>query len=80
MAITTFIVARDINGGIELAIKILMPAFFVMLLLTTIISGIIGDFAAGARFLLAPDFSKIAPTVILSAIGRAFFQSASREH
>lgn len=73
MAITTFIVARGIKGGIELAVKILMPAFFVMLLLITIASGIIGDFAAGASFLLTPDFSKITPSVILSALGQAFF-------
>jgi NSS family neurotransmitter:Na+ symporter len=73
MAITTFIVARGIKGGIELAVKILMPVFFVMLLLITITSGIIGDFAAGASFLLTPDFSKITPTVILSATGQAFF-------
>ncbi|MBT4522683.1 MAG: sodium-dependent transporter [Halieaceae bacterium] len=73
MAVTTFIVARGIKGGIELAVKILMPAFFVMLLLVTIASGVIGDFAAGAKFLLTPDFSKINPRVILSATGQAFF-------
>lgn len=73
MAITTFIVARGIKGGIELAVKILMPVFFIMLLLITIASGIIGDFAAGASFLLTPDFSQITPRVILSATGQAFF-------
>ncbi|MEH6518253.1 MAG: sodium-dependent transporter [Halioglobus sp.] len=73
MAVTTFIVARGIKGGIELAVKILMPAFFVMLLLITIASAIIGDFAAGASFLLTPDFSKITPLVVLSATGQAFF-------
>jgi SNF family Na+-dependent transporter len=38
MAITTFIVARGVKGGIELAVKILMPAFSAMLLLITIAS------------------------------------------
>lgn len=73
MALTTFIVARGVKGGIELAVKILMPAFFIMLLLITIASAIIGDFAAGAKFLLTPDFSKITPLVVLSATGQAFF-------
>lgn len=73
MATTTFIVARGIKGGIELAVKILMPAFSLMLLLITIASAIIGDFAAGASFLLTPDFSKITPLVVLSATGQAFF-------
>lgn len=72
IAATTFIVARGIKGGIELAVKILMPAFFAMLLLITIASGIIGDFAAAVRFLLTPDFSKITPQIVLSATGQAF--------
>ena len=58
MALTIFIVARGVKEGIERAVEILMPLFFLMLLTVVVFSVIVGDFGAGAAFLFQPDFTK----------------------
>lgn len=70
---TLFIVARGLQGGIEMAVKFLMPALFVMLLVMIGYAAVAGDFGAGLSFLFSTDFSKINSSVVLSAIGQAFF-------
>lgn len=70
---TVFIVARGLHGGIERAVKILMPALFVMLLVMIGYAAVAGDFRAGLDFLFSTDFSKIDGPVVLAAIGQAFF-------
>ncbi|MDO9473919.1 MAG: sodium-dependent transporter [Caulobacter sp.] len=73
-AATTVIVMRGVKGGLEMVAVWLMPAFFFLLIGITLYSAIEGDFAAGAKFLFQPDFSKaIQPSVLLSALGQAFF-------
>ncbi|HMO43548.1 MAG TPA: sodium-dependent transporter, partial [Phenylobacterium sp.] len=73
-AATTFIVARGVKGGIEVAATWLMPAFFVLLVGITIYAGLSGDFAAAVRFLFTPDFERaLQPQVLNSALGQAFF-------
>jgi NSS family neurotransmitter:Na+ symporter len=71
--VTLFIVARGLQGGIEKAVKFLMPSLFVMLLVMIGYGAIAGDLGAGLRFLFSTDFSKIDGPVILSAIGQSFF-------
>lgn len=73
MLITVFIVARGVTRGIETAVKIMMPAFFVMLAGMLVYAMIEGDFAAGWDFMFTPDFSKITGKTALLAIGQAFF-------
>ena len=73
MGLTIWIVARGVNKGIERAVQILMPAFFFMLLGVVAFSIIAGDISKGLSFLFTPDFSKITFSVVLEAIGQAFF-------
>jgi len=73
MAATAFIVARGLNAGIERAVRILMPALFVMLLIMVAYAGYAGAFARGAAFLFAFDLSNVAGSTVLMAIGQAFF-------
>lgn len=73
MALTVFIVARGLHKGIELAVQILMPLFFIMLLGVVVFSWIAGDVRSALLFLFSPDFSKISVEVLLQAIGQAFF-------
>ncbi len=73
MALTIFIVARGLKKGIETAVEVLMPMFFLMLVGTVIFAVIAGDAGAGFAFLFQPDFSKISAQVVLEAIGQAFF-------
>ncbi|MFN3514672.1 MAG: sodium-dependent transporter [Phenylobacterium sp.] len=72
--ITTFIVARGVKSGIEVAAVWLMPAFFLLLIGITAYSAVVGDLAAAAAFLFQPDFQRaIQPQVLNSALGQAFF-------
>ncbi|WP_051881657.1 sodium-dependent transporter [Parvularcula oceani] len=78
MGLTTWIVSRGIKGGIEAAVKILMPAFFVLLVLLSIFAMIRGDAGAAFAFLFQPDFETLVErfadgSILLSAIGQAFF-------
>ena len=70
---TIFISARGLHAGIEKAVKLMMPALFVMLVAIVIYAGIVGDFSRAVQFLFAPDFSKLDSKTVLAAFGAAFF-------
>ncbi len=70
--ITVVIVARGIKGGIETAVTILMPTFFVMLAILVIFSVATGDFARGSDFLFGFRFGdRVGPDGEI--IARGFF-------
>lgn len=75
--LTIWLVARGLNRGIELAAKILMPAFFFLLILLSILSVISGWESGGTQeaiaFMFTPDLSKVTAEVATSALGQAFF-------
>jgi NSS family neurotransmitter:Na+ symporter len=73
IVMTMSVVARGVNSGLEKANNILMPALFAILLVLLGYSLAEGDIARSARFMFAPDFSKVTPVVVLSALGHAFF-------
>ncbi|MGC6499610.1 MAG: sodium-dependent transporter [Henriciella sp.] len=73
VAVNTLIVARGIRGGIERAATILMPAFFILLLVVVGYAMLVGDVAQTVEFLLTPDFSAVGFGTILAAVGQAFF-------
>ena len=68
-----FVVRQGVQAGIEKAVKILMPALFFILILMMIYSAIAGDLIAATRFLLEPDFSKVTSSMVMQAVGQAFF-------
>ena len=74
MALTISIVAMGVAGGLERASKLMMPGLAVVLLILVAY----GAFATGAfgralSFLFTPDWSKINGSVLLAALGHAFF-------
>jgi NSS family neurotransmitter:Na+ symporter len=71
--LTIFISSKGLHAGIEKAVKIMMPALFLMLVAMVIYSAVVGDFSAAIKFLFAPDFSKLTSEVVLAAFGTAFF-------
>lgn len=73
LALNVFVLARGVNGGIEKAAEILMPAFFIMLLGIVVYACFTGDIGAAASFLLTPDFTKVSFNTVLAAVGQAFF-------
>ena len=68
-----FILTRGVKQGIERAAKVLMPALFLMLIGLVIFILFQDNAFAGVRFYLVPDFSKLTPQVINSAMAQAFF-------
>ncbi len=72
-ATTIFIVSRGVSGGLERAVKVLMPGLFIMLIGLVINSAFVGDFSTAIDYLFTADLSKIAPPVVLAAVGQAFF-------
>lgn len=67
------ILIGGVTKGIERASNILMPIFFLLLVAFCINSFFLPGFAQGINYLFHPDFSKITPSVILGALGQAFF-------
>ena len=73
LGITGIIISAGLRNGIERATGILMPALFLMLLVLIAYSAVKGDMAAGFSFLFTVDFGMINPSIMLSAVGHAFF-------
>jgi len=73
IGMTVYISSRGLHKGLEQAVKLMMPALFIMLIIMAIYSAIIGDFSAAINFLFTPDFSKVDTNVVMTAFGQAFF-------
>ncbi|MDP2470001.1 MAG: sodium-dependent transporter [Candidatus Palauibacterales bacterium] len=73
MALTIWVVLGGVRDGIERWTKVLMPLLFVLLAALAVRAVTLSGADAGLTFYLKPDFSKVTGTVILSAIGQAFF-------
>jgi neurotransmitter:Na+ symporter, NSS family len=73
MVMTMMVVARGVSGGLEKAVRLLMPALFVLLFVLVGYAWNSGSFDQGVSFLFEPDFSKITGNGVLIAMGHAFF-------
>ncbi|MDR1407739.1 MAG: sodium-dependent transporter [Tannerella sp.] len=73
IGLTHVIVTSGVKNGIERASKILMPVLFLILIALCVRSLTLEGAKGGIDFLFRPDFSKINSTVVLNAMGQAFF-------
>jgi len=73
MVMTMVVVARGVRSGLEQAVRFLMPALFIILVVLVGYAMNTGSFLDGLSFLFKPDFSKITSAGILIALGHAFF-------
>ena len=73
MLLVIAVVARGVQGGLEKAVKWLMPALFVLLIVMVLYASSTGDFRGAFSYLFEADFSKITPETVLAALGQAFF-------
>lgn len=73
MIITIGIVSAGVEAGLEKAVKFLMPALLGILLVLFGYSAASGYMDQALTFMFTPDFSKVTPPVVLSAVGMAFF-------
>lgn len=73
IALTHIIIVSGVKEGIERASKVMMPMLFLILIALCVRSATLPGASEGLSFLFNPDFSKIDSSVVLSAMGQAFF-------
>lgn len=73
LLLTIGIVLGGVSGGIEKASKILMPLLLVIILVVIVRSLLLPGAMEGVKYYLRPDFSAITGSVVLAALGQAFF-------
>jgi NSS family neurotransmitter:Na+ symporter len=73
IGITTFIISKGVKSGIERWTKVLMPLLFLLIVFLAVRALTLPGAGQGVSFYLKPDFSKLNGTVILFAMGQAFF-------
>lgn len=73
LGINYAVMRRGVTAGIERISKLLMPILFVILIVFCINSLMMDKAQEGLAFLFRPDFTQITPSVMLSALGQAFF-------
>jgi NSS family neurotransmitter:Na+ symporter len=73
MAFTILVVVGGVRAGVEKAVRFMVPALFVILLILVGYAAVTAEFARAARFMFLPDLSKINQSVVLLALGQAFF-------
>lgn len=73
LACTGAIIAAGLQGGIERAVRVLMPTLFALMVGIAIYNVFAGGFAEALAYLLSPDFSKVDGSVFLAAVSQAFF-------
>lgn len=73
MILTIGIVARGVTKGLEGAVRTLMPALAVLLVILIGYGMTTGHFGEALNYLFNPDWSKLTGTTVLAALGHAFF-------
>lgn len=73
MLLTIAVVAIGVNKGIEKTAKVLMPLLGIILLGIVLYNVSQGGFGRALTYLFSPDFSKIDGSVLIAALGHAFF-------
>lgn len=73
MIFTIFIVARGVGDGLEMAVKYLMPALFLLIIALIGFAATTDHFGEGFWFLFDFNFADLSSESILAAMGMAFF-------
>jgi len=74
LVVTGSIIMLGVSKGIEAVARKLMPLLFILLLVLCARSLTLPGATQGLVFLFSPDFAKITPAVMLTALGLAFFK------
>jgi neurotransmitter:Na+ symporter, NSS family len=75
---TVIVVSRGVKSGLEQAVKFLMPALFILLLVMVGYAMSTEKFVDGLTYLFVPDFERLSDKnffadILLPALGQAFF-------
>lgn len=73
LVFTGSIIYAGVQKGIERAVVVLMPVLFILMLGLAMYNMVVGGFSEAVDYLFTADFTKINASVMLAAIGQAFF-------
>lgn len=73
MLLTHLIIIRGVRDGIEKCSKVLMPMLLLIIAILVVCTFSMPGIHKGISFLLKPDFSKLTISVVLDAMGQAFY-------
>ena len=73
LASTVFVVARGVERGLEQAVRFMVPALLVLMLVLLGYSINSGSFAEGMSFMFSPHWDELGWGGVLIALGQAFF-------
>lgn len=73
LVLTGGIVYAGVQGGIEPAVRVLMPTLFLLMVGLALYNTFTGGMGQALSYLFTPDFAKVNTTVLLAAVGQAFF-------
>ena len=73
MGLTIFVVARGVERGLEQAVRFMVPALLLLMIVLLGYSLASGHFGDGLAFMFTPDFDKLSWDSVLAAMGQAFF-------
>ena len=73
LAVNYFILSRGVQKGIERLSNVMMPMLFIILVAMCVLALSLPGAADGVAYFLNPDFSKIDASVVVNALGQAFF-------
>ena len=74
ITVVAVVLILGVKNGIEKIAKLLMPILMALVILCGVRSLFLPNSIEGLKFLFKFDFSTITPTVVLSALGLAFFK------
>ena len=70
---TAIVILLGVKKGIERFTKVTMPLLFILIIIIVVFGLTLPGAGKGVEYLVKPDFSKITPSAITSAMGQAFF-------
>ncbi len=73
MAICFLVVSLGVKGGIEKANLIMMPLLLIFAIGIAVFVGMQPGAVEGIAYYLTPDFSKLSPELLISAMGQMFY-------
>ncbi len=73
MSLCVFVVARGVERGLEQAVRFMVPALLILMLVLLGYSISTGFFSQGVAFMFTADFDKLGWGGVLAALGQAFF-------
>lgn len=73
MGTTVFVVMRGVERGLEQAVRFMVPALLLLMIVLLGYSMTSGYFGEGLAFMFTPDWEKLTWGSVLAALGQAFF-------